>query len=69
MTAREYLRDVLDMAMIDGTPYTVVEESMQRANGVSQPPTTPNTGDIWIRNDETGETYVWDGKNWVQVSA
>lgn len=69
MTAREYLRDILDMAMIDGTPYTVIEKSIQRANGVSEPPVTPNAGDIWIRSDKTGETYVWDGTNWVQVSA
>lgn len=69
MTAREYLRDILDMAMIDGTPYTDVQKRLENAHGVSEPPRTPNTGDIWIRNTKTGETYIWDGKNWVQTSA
>lgn len=68
MTEKDFAADVMEMRAVDGTAKSKIDEFYKKMI-VSNPPVSPDNGDIWVRNPETGETFVWDGKNWVQTSA
>jgi len=58
--------DIYDANAVHVSDITALMDLKGTKATVADLPASGETGDVWLISD-TGEEYVWDGKNWIKL--